>query len=32
MRTCDVIKLAERIRQEYGFAKEAAHNKAIQSL
>ena len=32
MRTCHVTKLADRIRQEYGLAKEAAHNKAIQTL
>lgn len=32
MKTCDVTKLADRIRQEYGFAGEVAYNKAVQTL
>ena len=29
MRTCDVTKLEDRISQEYGLAKEDAHNKGV---
>lgn len=32
MKACDVTKLTDRIAQEYGLAREAAHDKAVQTL
>lgn len=32
MKTCDVTRLAERIRQGYGFTQETAQDKAMQVL